>query len=342
MATQYNSAVMRVMAQYHTPGALVAVKRPGDARWTLAAGYGDLATRTPIAPDSTFPIRSITKSFTVTALLQLVRDQALALDDKVSQYVSGVPNGDAITLADLAGMQSGIGDYSGSEAFLERFGADLGQPFTEQELVDYGIAVSPVFAPEARYNYSNTNTVLLGMIVEQVTHLPLDQVLATRIFAPLGLAHTAYPYTVPLPDPHPTPYSVDLETGEAEAVPLINPTSLAGAGAMTSTLDDLETWAGALGDGRLIGPDLQALRVQTSRPATDGPEYDRYGLGIGILKGWIGHTGTGIGFQVAAFYDPVTHTTIALMVNQTPDGGRRDLNVAQEMFEALADVVARN
>ena len=157
---------------------------------------------------------------------------------------------------------------------------------------------------------------------------------------PLALADTTYPSVVPLPRPHPTPYAVAIATGVAEELPLINPTSLAGSGAMVSSLADLQTWGQALGDGRLIGADLQLERINRSRVVTNGPEYDRYGLGIGILKGWWGHTGDGLGWQVATFYDPRTRATIAVMVNATPTGGRPDLNFAQEIFEALADVVA--
>ncbi len=340
VTTRYLTAVDRVMRRYRVPGALVSVRYPGEPEWAVALGANDLERRVPARLDNRFPIRSITKSYTVTAVLQLVRERAVTLDDHIARWVPGIPNGDRITLADLAGMQSGIADYSSAPAFLAVFGNDFARAFTEQELVAYAIPLSPVAEPEAEYRYSNTNTVLLGMVIEQVTGVPLGEALRARIVAPLGLAHTTYPTEVALPEPHATPYDVDIVTGVTEALPLINPTSLAGAGAMTSTLDDLATWAAALGDGRLIGAELQQLRVDRSRVVTNGPEYERYGLGIGILEGWIGHTGTGIGYSAAAMYDPRTTATIAVSVNATPSGGGRDLNLSQEIFEALADVVA--
>ncbi|MCC7325459.1 MAG: beta-lactamase family protein [Burkholderiales bacterium] len=340
VGTRYAAAAQSVMQRYHVPGALVSVRYPGDPEWRVALGVGNIANRTPIEPRSHFSIRSITKSYTVTVLLQLVREGALSLEDKLETWIPGIPNGELITLADLAGMQSGIADYSATKQFQAEFGADVARAFTEQELVDFSIPGSPVFAPGARYEYSNTNTVLLGMIIERVTRAPLDEVLRARIFAPLRLTGTSYPSQVALPLPHATPYEVNVVTGTSEELPLINPTALAGAGAMESTLDDLATWALALGDGRLIGPDLQRERIDRSRVVTYGPEYDRYGLGIGILAGWWGHTGSGIGWQAAAFYDPRTGATIAVSINATPVGDRGDLNLAQEMFEALADVVA--
>lgn len=339
-ATRYRTAADRVMQRYHIPGALVSVRVPGEGEWKAALGVGDVEQGTPIDPHGHFSIRSITKSYTVTVLLQLVREHALTLDDKLDKWIPGIPNGHLVSLADLAGMQSGIADYSASEAFGAEFGADPARAFTEQELVDFAIAGSPVFAPGAQYDYSNTNTVLLGMVVEKATGLPLDQVLRTRIFAPLALGGTSYPYVVPLPLPHATPYDVNIVTGVTDGQPLISPTALAGAGAMVSTLDDLSTWALALGDGRLVGPDLQHERIERSRVVTNGPEYERYGLGIGILHGWWGHTGSGIGWQAAAFYDPRSGATIAVSINATPSGGRGDLNLAQEMFSELAGVVA--
>jgi len=340
VTTQYRTAVDRVMQRYRVPGVLVSVRYPGEPEWAVALGANDLARNVPARLDDTFPIRSITKSYTVTALLQLVRERAVTLADPIARWVSGIPNGDRITLADLAGMQSGIADYSSAPAFLAVFGSDLGRAFTERQLVDYAIPLSPLADPGAEYRYSNTNTVLLGMVVEQLTGVPLGEALRARIVAPLGLAHTVYPSQVALPEPHATPYEIDIVTGAAEALPLINPTSLAGAGAMISTLDDLAAWAAALGDGRLIGPELQKERVERSRAVTNGPEYERYGLGIGLLKGWIGHTGSGVGFSAAAMYDPRTTATIAVSVNATPVGGRPDLNLSQEIFEALADVIA--
>ena len=339
-STQYRTAVDRVMARYHLPGVIASVRVPGDAPWSSTFGVANLATRQPLDPGSYFPIRSITKSFTVTALLMLARDRALNLDDKLDQYFPGFPNGDRITLADMAGMQSGIGEYTANKAFQELFVENVGRPFTEAQLVAYGLAESPRFVPGAQYEYVNTNTVLLGMVVEKVAKQPLATVLQHRVFTPLGLSGTSFPSTVPLPDPHATPYEVNINSGATEEQPLVNPTSLAGAGAMVSTMADLETWARELGTGSLIGPALQKQRVDQSRPVTNGPEYDRYGLGIGILKGWVGHTGTAIGWQAATFYDPRTGATISVLVNATPEGGRRDLNFAQELFEALVDVVA--
>jgi D-alanyl-D-alanine carboxypeptidase len=173
--------------------------------------------------------------------------------------------------------------------------APRARTFTDAQIVGYTIPASPKFAPGAQYEYSNTNTILLGMAIEKIAGASFASVLRARILGPLGLTGTSYPTEVALPVLHPTPYEVDLATGALEVMPLVNSTSLSAAGAMVSTLDELQTWGRALGDGRLIGAQVQAERIARSRVVTNGPTYDRYGLGIGILEGWWGHTGTALG-----------------------------------------------
>lgn len=339
-ATRYRTAVSRVMSRYRIPGAVASVRFPGDDEWKEAFGFADVATGRPSSTRDYFSIRSITKSYTVTVLLQLVRDKVVTLDSVIETFVPGIPNGNRITMADLAGMQSGVANYTAVKAFIDVFAQDLAQPFTGPQIVGYTIPASPKFEPGAEYEYSNTNTILLGMAIEKITGASLASELDARIFGPLNLTGTSYPTQVALPDPHPTPYEVDIANGALEVLPLVNPTALSAAGAMVSTLDDLQTWGRALGDGRLIGAALQAERIARSRVVTNGPTYDRYGLGIGILHGWWGHTGTALGWQAATFYDPRTEATVAVAVNATPPATAGDLNLAEETFKELAAVVA--
>ena len=140
---QYTRTVQQAMARYFLPGVLAAVRVPGRTQWNGAFGKADLAANTPLSWDSTFPIRSVTKSFTVTLVLQLVREGVLALDHSLERYVAGAPNGQLITLADLAGMQSGLVDYSAQDGFLDLFIADPQRVWTERELVDFSGSMRP-------------------------------------------------------------------------------------------------------------------------------------------------------------------------------------------------------
>lgn len=335
----YLRAVESIFTTYRPPGILAGVRVAGEALWTRAFGQADVARATPMALNSTFPVRSVTKSFTVTLLLQLVQSGQVALEHKIERYIAGVPNGSLINLADLAGNQSGLADYSMQPGFLEIFVKDTLHVWTPQELVAFSFAVKPPFLPGEQYQYSNTNTVLLGMVVEVLTGQSLADALAARIFKPLGLGGTSYPSSADLPPPMPTPYALDVVTGVADDQPLISPTSLAGSGAIASTLADLLVWGDALGRGSLLSAALQDLRKSRARDVTNGPEYDRYGLGIGQIGNWWGHTGSGVGFQIATMNLASRNATVSVMVNATPEGSRRDLNLAQELFGRLAAVV---
>ena len=111
------------MATYNVPGAVVGMWVPGDGTWIGTAGLADLKTKALVTKDMIWPLRSITKSFTVTLILQLADAGKLSLDDPIDKYVSGVTDGASITLRELAGMSSGNAEYVGQE-FLEDFQAD--------------------------------------------------------------------------------------------------------------------------------------------------------------------------------------------------------------------------
>lgn len=330
----YREAVLRVMEEFHLPGVVAGVWIPGKRPWKIAQGFGDVGSGRPISLDDHFPIRSATKSFTVTLILKLVRSKAISLDDPIGKYVPGIPNGCEITLAHLAAMESGVKSYSDVPEFFPELEKDFGRTWTPRELVDLALPYSPVFVPGAEYNYSNTNCILLGMVVEKVTQKPIAEMYRKWIFKPLGLRETSYPNNTDIPSSHPTPYIVDPGTGEPTECPVVNLSAFGASGGIVSTLEDLRRWGKAVGNGQLIGSRLQKTRLEHSRPATSGPEYDRYGLGIGELKGWWGHTGEGLGYQAATFYDPKTRAVISVLINSS-----QGVNVATEVFKALADVV---
>jgi D-alanyl-D-alanine carboxypeptidase len=122
-----------------------------------------------MTPDVHHRIGSVTKTFIATLLLKAAGDGLLSLDDTIDQYVKGVPNGDEITLRHMADMTSGIATYSESKQFDGDPGADPYKVWEPEELVQIGIKDSPLFDPGTEFNYSNTNYVLLGLVLEQVT-----------------------------------------------------------------------------------------------------------------------------------------------------------------------------
>jgi D-alanyl-D-alanine carboxypeptidase len=333
LQTRLREALDQTMATYNVPGAAVGVWVPGKGTWIGAAGLADITTKAPVTKDMVWPLRSITKSFTVTLILQLADAGKLSPDDPIDKYVSGVTDGASITLRELAGMSSGNADYVGQE-FLEDFVADPNKIFTLDELNSYALGRPARFPPGARRIYINSNTNLLGAVIEKVTGKPFKDVLDERILEPLGLKNTHYLVdATQWPEPHAIGYEpVDgVLTPEPANLSIYGP-----AGAMVSNLDDMRVWAETLATGSLLKPGTQSERLQGA-PLEEGPPYDLYALGIGETGGWWGHNGEGFGFTSAMFHDNGSGATVVVFMNEAqavPKG-----HPADQMFRRFAEIL---
>ena len=146
LGQQLQQALDARMALNHVPGALVGVFTPNGS-WTSATGFSNVEARTPINFSQNSAWRSITKSFTVTIILQLVAEGRLNLDAPVGTYLAGVPNGNIITLRQLAEMRSGLFNYTAAPEFVAELIKDLARPWTDQELLNIAFSHPVNFAP---------------------------------------------------------------------------------------------------------------------------------------------------------------------------------------------------
>jgi D-alanyl-D-alanine carboxypeptidase len=328
------SALDGIMAEYDVTGAVAGVWVPGEGAWTAAAGLADIETGLPTSTDMQWPLRSLTKSYTVTLILQLADEGVISLDDTLDEYVEGVTNGEQITLRELASMAAGIADYTNLE-FLEVFTEDPGRLFTLDELNEFALGQPELFAPGEGKVYSNASINLLGTIVEITTGLDFATALEQRILTPLGQTGTRYITDVTTwTDPHPTGYST--MSGELEAQP-DNLSIYGPAGSMISTLDDTRAWVETLATGAFLTPATQSQRT-SGAPLQQGPPYDLYGMGIGETAGYWGHNGEGFGFTAAMFHNPETGVSIVVFMNVS-DTPNKD-HPADLAFRALAAALA--
>jgi D-alanyl-D-alanine carboxypeptidase len=309
-----DAAITGAMDSAKIPGAIVGVWSP-DGDYVKAFGVADTATGSPMKTDFYHRIGSVTKTFTATAVLQLAGDGKVGLDDPIDRYLNGVPDGESITVRQLAGMRSGLADYSEADGFQAAVAANPTGDFTPQRLLDWAFELPPLAPPGAQVQYCNTNYVLLGLLVEKVTGAPLADYLAERIFDPLGLRHTSFPTGTQFPEPHARGYTEPLDgTGP----PVDGSDWSAGltwaAGAMIATLEDMRTWLPVLASGSLLKPELQDQRLQT-RPEPGTPADFGYGLGLFTVAGWIGHNGSVPGYQTVAVHLPEQQTTLVVMIN---------------------------
>ena len=333
LQTRLQEALERTVSEYGVPGAAVGVWIPGQGSWTSATGWADVEDEVPVGTDLQWPLRSITKSYTVTLVLQLVDEGLLALDDTIDQYVEGVTDGDRITLRQLAGMTSGNADYTNQD-FVDAFTDDPDRIFTLDDLNGFMLGKPAQFAPGAEAVYTNANTNLLGAAVEQATGQPFDEVLRDRILEPLGQDDTQYIVDVSTWD---APHAVGYAPGDYGVEPQPTNLSIFGpAGSMVSTLDDGRVWAEALATGALLEAETQQERL-IGAPLDAGPPYDLYALGIGETGGWWGHNGEGLGFTAALFHQPESGASIVVFMNLSDlESGAHP---ADQLFRRLAEVI---
>ncbi len=185
---------LRALVAAGVPGAVLLVK-DGDEQLRLAAGRSEVATGAPMRAENRFKIGSVTKTFVATVVLELVRDGKLRLGDTVAHWLPGlVPNGAHITVRQLLRHQSGLFDYfEDPRATAPYLAGDLDYVWAPRALIALATSHPPNFPPGTAFSYSNTNYLVLGLIVERATGHSLRQELRRRIFRPLHLSSTRFP-----------------------------------------------------------------------------------------------------------------------------------------------------
>lgn len=316
-ADALQSALDQVYADGGFPGAIARVVTP-EGTWTGTAGASGPDSGEPPTPADRTRIGSITKTMTATILLQLVEEGLVSLEDPISQYVPDSPNGSA-TLRQLADMTSGIPSYSLDENWQTEYFGDPSIVFTPQQLVDAAKTLPAAGAPGEVWQYSNTNYVLLGMVIEGVLDQPIPEVFDERIFEPLGMQQSTFPGgSAAIADPHLDGITAQGQPAGSTADPTDwNPSFASTAGEVVSTVDDLTRWAHALFTGEgVLSPETQQLRrdsiLQAPPPNTAAAGY---GIGWGDRGGWWGHDGEIPGFTTSVFHNYDEDVTIVVVVN---------------------------
>ena len=331
------------------PGAVVFLSTP-QGKFTVTYGTTTLGATIPPRADTHFRIASNTKTMTAAAIVQLAERGQLDLDDSVSKYVSGVPDGDQITIAELLNMRSGLYNYTDAPEISASLDRDPTRVWTPEEVLAVAFKHPPSFPPGTAYQYCNTNYVLLGLIAENREHAkPLATILQDRFFGPLGMKDTALPAgtsnTLPEPYSHgylygsssfalvDQPYPPDVQvaaragTLEPNDVTGQNPSYASAAGGVVSTANDLVTWIQALVGGRLFNADYQRRWLDSLRPEDPSkPQGQQYGYGIAQIRFGLNalyfHGGEAPGYNSFMGYDPVNRVTLVVWTNLTlsPDG----------------------
>jgi D-alanyl-D-alanine carboxypeptidase len=342
-ASSLEASLQEVVEKTTVPSCIVLVRsgRFGDASYTF--GNTQLGGTQPVRTTDHIRAGSVTKTMTATLILQLVQENRLSLEDPVSRYVSGVPDGDAITIGRLLDMRSGLYNYTDDPRWSQAVDAEPHRVWKPQDLLDIAFNHPSYFTPGSNFHYTNTAYILLGMIMEQLTGQTASDLFAQRLFAPLGMKDTTLPTlddsSIPMRFAHgyhygsfdsPLPVEQQAQaragTLRPQDVSDINPSWGWTAGSVISTAEDLVLWARALVGGSLLDQATQQRRLDSIRGL--GPDYPKaegvygYGYGIDRTGSYLGHGGQINGYNTAMSRDPQTDTTIIAVATLTlaPDG----------------------
>ncbi|HVE88783.1 MAG TPA: serine hydrolase domain-containing protein, partial [Burkholderiaceae bacterium] len=289
-AAAMQGTVERLAKEMLLSGAVVILRTP-TGNFTSTYGVTTYRGSVPTGVDQHVRVGSNTKTWTGTVILQLVQEGRLRLDDQVSKYRPDVPNGANITIEQLLAMRSGLFNYTTTLELNQTLDTQPAKAWTQAELLALAYKHPPVFAPPgSEFNYSNTNTVLLGLIAEQLEGgKPLAAIMRDRLFAPLGMKNTLFPdivsSAIPAPlsrgymygnnvmtmgTPPALPDTMQAAARAGTLAPLdqtsANPSWGWAAGAGISTANDLATWVEALVGGKLLNASLQARRLASAVP----------------------------------------------------------------------------
>jgi len=307
-------ALARGLVKAGAPGALVYLRTPNGFR-SASAGFANLDPRVPMRASARYRVASVTKTFISTVVLQLEAEGKLRVDDSVDRWLPGlVPNGTSITLRELLYHTSGLFDYTQDPAFGAAIHAAPGRQWEPRELVAVALSRPPLFTPATNWSYSNTNYILLGLVIEAATGKKLAEELQSRIFAPLALGATSFPTGISIDGTFAHGY-VSLAPGASliDATPILNPSYAWSAGGIVSNAADLGKFFSALFKGRVL-PAAQLREMKTVSPLVGD-----WGLGLRLTPTKcgtaFGHDGDFPGYRNTVWATPNGRRVAVVMIN---------------------------
>ncbi|BAM04636.1 serine hydrolase [Phycisphaera mikurensis] len=330
-------------ATLDAPGFTAAVLRGGDLA-THAGGFRDEGETEAMRPGDRFRLASVTKLYLAAAVLQLVDEGKLDLNETIDRYVGGVPHGDAITLRMLGRHESGLDDAIRQMPFHRALAAEPGRAWPAGELLRYALEPGPRSAPGEAWHYSNANSILLGLAVERATGRSWQDHVRTRILAPLGLTRTGFDagpvdprgYRYGKPD-DPVGYGTDWFDATGWSAGWTG-----AAGSMTGDAADTARFLAALFGGDLLSEDGRAELIDFARTGDSGFFYGFHCHRVGVSGSdavGFGHHGDVPGYSSSAVWLPESRTAFVVLANLSAELDKQ--TTATKLGEAALPTLAR-
>ncbi len=331
------------------PGASLAVVLRDGRTIALATGYADTSLRTALRPSDRLMQGSVGKTYVAAVAMQLIQEGRLKLDAPISTYLgtrpwfARLPNASTITVRDLMRHTSGLVRYEFDERFTNALTRDPMRSWTPEEEIAFLLDQKPPFAAGAGWEYSDTNYIVLGLILEQVSGERYHDLLRTRILTPLSLRNTV-PVTGAVVQGLAQGYAGKKNVfGGAEAMlrdgrMIINPAFEWTGGGVASTTEDLARWAKLLYEGKAFSAALLPTLFDAV-PAKLGPNT-KYGLAVIVRESpagvTYGHSGFFPGYATEMLYVPATGLAAAIQVNTSDPYPRRLVPFLMDVLSTAA------
>jgi CubicO group peptidase (beta-lactamase class C family) len=313
MRSSVDAIAEQVLKGTGVPSASVAVVQDGKIAYTQAYGSARLDPQTAAAPTMRYSIGSISKQFTAAAVMMLVEQGKLSLDDPVSKYIPKLTEGDKVTIRQLLSHTSGYQDFWPQDYVPPL----MLKPISADQIMDMWARKPLDFQPGMKWQYSNTNYVIAGAIVEKVSGMPLLQLLSQHIFTPLGMKSVSDTDANKLPPTDPTGY-IRYALGPLRPAPKEGRGWMFAAGELAMTAEDLAKWDISIIDQSVLKP-ASYREMETEVVLKDGVG-SRYGLGMFVTSTnghrTLEHGGEVSGFVAENIVLPDDRIAVAVLTNQ--------------------------
>ena len=327
---QLRAALDEVMgAPEGPPGLSVLIQRGSDVRF-LRRGEANVETGKPFTLRQHYRVASMSKAWNGAVALALVSRGRLELDDTIGELIPGVlPLAEDVTLAQALQHTGSLPDYIRDPDFLNDLMADPAQYMAPLELLSYVADTEPEYDPGQRYEYSDTDNVVVGLMAEAATGRTYDELLERFVYRRAGLEDTSMPVTIQMPEPYLRGYEVPPVGPPEDVSEFINPALAWASGGIVSTATDVNRFFRAYVGGRLF--DRRTRRAQRDfvlgLSSPPGPGRNRAALGLFRYRTHcgtvLGHTGSFPGYRLFAAASPNGRRSIVFTVNAqiAPDSG---------------------
>jgi len=313
LTEKIDKVVTDTLTRTGVPSASIAIVKDGQIAYVKAYGDARIEPKTPATPAMRYSIGSISKQFTAAAILLLQEQGKLSLDDKVAKYIPDLTRANEVTIRQLLSHTSGYQDYWPQDYVMPM----MLQPVTAQKIMDLWAKKPLDFEPGTKWQYSNTNYVIAGVIIEKVSRLPLLKFLQEKVFTPLAMTSVADIDQERLGDTDPIGY-MRYALGPLRMAPKEGKGWLFAAGELAMPAQDLAKWDISIMDQKLLKP--ASYREMGADTSLKNGLATNYGLGVSVNSAGgrraLSHGGEVSGFTAQNVVYPDDRAAIVVLTNQ--------------------------